>query len=51
MNDNRKCMEEIYKMISEKTIKRLKKEKATKVSEQTFRLIALTRELYYDLTS
>ncbi len=51
MNDNRKCIEEIYKMITEKTLRRLKKEKATRISKQTLQLIALTRELYYDLLS
>ena len=38
-------MEEIYENIAEKTIESLKKEKATKISRRTLKLIALTQSL------
>ena len=47
----KECMETIYEEIADKTISRLKKEKANKVSKKTLKMIALTRELYYDVRS
>lgn len=38
--------EQIYEMVAKKTLERLKREKATKLSRKTLKMIALTEKLH-----
>ncbi|MDO5575314.1 MAG: hypothetical protein Q4G60_15195 [bacterium] len=39
-------MEKIFNMVADMTIKRIEKEKATKLSRRTLKMIALTLKIY-----
>lgn len=45
---SRGYIEKIYEDVAKRTVKMLEKEKATKISKKTQKMIALTRTLYYD---
>ena len=45
MKQEKRTIDLIYAEVAKKTLKMIRKEKATKLSRQTLKMIALTREL------